>query len=401
MKIALGMITKDLLTKEPLDQFIENAKKFYHDIDSVVIAYSEKIDENVVKELEKDVKVHLIHIMQSKKLNRKLSDLQVSKKSIEHLIGDVEQPFLGRAPYGTCRNHVIMEAMFQNIDVLIFIDTDVYPEVVIHKKDMQNNPRLYSKKTDIKDVYIQEVDFIGNHLNELRRDEVMITTSDYTGYYIIPPMNFEGMQDLFYGLKKEMAYNYIMNSFDHNCLSLDHGRRHQGFRTDKVLGGNVAIKLKLFKEIVPFFSGTYEVGGNTYLARGEDTVLALQMEDVKDKIFYDVDMKIFHNTYTHFPIVPDIRNDQRIKDRFFYASMGWIGRNPFLNDLKGLNIQKIYQIEHEHLVIGSKAIAEYLDDERFLLLPEAHKTAYEHLESMKKEFEVFKNSWFEFIRRMK
>ena len=80
--------------------------------------------------------------------------------------------------------------------------------------------------------------------------------------------------------------------------------------------------------------------------------------------------------------------------------MGWIGRNPFLNDIRGFDAKKAYEQEHRYLVKGAKDISEYLNDERFLLLPEAHDIAYEHLLHMKSEFEMFKASWFEFIRRI-
>ena len=400
LKLALGMITKDLLTEEPLDQFLENSEKFGHHVDSVVIGYSDKIDESIVEALRQKVKVHLVKIKQSGLLHHKLLDLGLSKDEIIPLIGDITEACDGRSAYGISRNHVIIEAILQDIDILCFIDTDVYPEVVIKKKDLQDTGVYKTRETTIEDVYIQEVDFLGEHLKYLEDEKVKVTTSDYTGYYIIPPMQFPGMQDLFYGLKKETAYNYIMDSFHHHCLSTDHGIRRNGFRTEKVLGGNVAIKLDLFKTMVPFFSTIYEVEGGKYLTRGEDTVLAIQLKTQQDHIFYDIDMKIFHNTYSHFPTVPDILRDQHIKDRFFYACMGWIGRNPFLNDIRGLNPKSCYELEHHYLLEGAKAISQHLDDDRFNLLPKAHEIAYRQLDDMKAEFERFKTSWFEFIRRI-
>lgn len=398
MRLALGMITKDLLTTEPIDQFIENAKKFNHPIDSVIVAYSDVVDQEVVEVLEKDVKVHLVNICQDKILEKQLNELGV--ENTVPLIGDATCAHQ-RTAYGLCRNHVIIKAILEKLDILVFIDTDVYPEVIVHKKDLREDSRLSIRESGIKDIYIQEVDFLGTHLNYLNDPQISVTTSDYSGYYIIPPMQFQGMQDLFYGLKKEGAYNYITNSFSHHCLSLDHGRRSKGYRTDKVLGGNVAIKLDLFEQIVPFYSSTYNVHGGHYLTRGEDTVLAIQMEDCHCCTFYDVDMKIFHNTYSHFPTVPDILTEAHIKDRFFYASMGWIGRNPFLNELKGLNIQKTFRREQDHLVVGAKAIAKYLQDDRFLMLPHAHVEAYKNLKVMHKEFNQLKEAWSDFIRRLK
>lgn len=400
LKLALGMITKDLLTEEPLDQFLENSEKFGHHVDSIVIGYSDKVDASIVEKLRRKVQVHLVKIKQSKELNRKLLGLGLTKEEVTALIGDIDLTSDSRSAYGLCRNHVIIEAILQGIDILCFIDTDVYPEVVIKKKDLQDTKRYKTRETSIEDIFIQEVDFLGEHLKYLSDEKIMVTTSDYTGYYIIPPMQFTGMQDLFYGLKKETAYNYIMDSFHHHCLSTDHGVRRNGFRTDKVLGGNVAIKLDLFKTMVPFFSSVYEVEGNKYLTRGEDTVLAIQLKNQQDHIFYDIDMKIFHNTYSHFPVVPDIVHDKNIKDRFFYACMGWIGRNPFLNDIRGLNPKSCYDLEHHYLVSGAEAICKYLDDDRFRLLPKAHEVAYRQLEDIKEEFEKFKMSWFEFIRRI-
>lgn len=400
LRLAFGMITKDLLTTEPLDQFLDNAEKFNHQVDSIVIGYADQIDDEVVKELEKRVHVYLVKIRQSEELHQKLLDLGMDVEQIHHLIRDYSKPSDGRAAYGVSRNHVVIEAMLQKIDVLVFIDTDVYPEVVIKEKDLLDQSIYDTRKTALNGIYIQEVDFLGEHLKYLERDEVMVTTSDYTGYYIIPPMDFMGMEDLFFGLKKEQAYNYIMDSYHHHCLSTDHGIRRKGFKTNKVLGGNVAIKLSLFRSMVPFFSSTYLVNGNKYLTRGEDTLLAIQVKNHEKYVFYDIDMKIFHNTYGHFPTIPDIVADQHIKDRFFYACMGWIGRNPFLNHMHEMDMKVVYHLEHDYLINGSRAIALYLNDDRFLLLPEAHKLAYKHLETMNEEFEAFKTSWFEFIRRL-
>jgi uncharacterized protein (DUF849 family) len=65
-----------------------------------------------------------------------------------------------------------------------------------------------------------------------------------------------------------------------------------------------------------------------------------------------------------------------------------------------VDIDKVYKLEHEYLIRGSKAISEYLNDDRFLILPKAHEMAYKNLENMKEEFECFKEGWFDFIRRI-
>lgn len=134
MRVALGMITKDLLTTEPLEQFILNARKFNHKLDSIIVAYSDQVDDQVVKTLEAHISLHLVKIKQDVHLNDALKERGLSKEDRVCLIGDIHDPVDGRAPYGINRNHVIIKAILEGIDVLMFIDTDVYPEVIIKKR---------------------------------------------------------------------------------------------------------------------------------------------------------------------------------------------------------------------------------------------------------------------------
>ena len=112
-----------------------------------------------------------------------------------------------------------MQALLSGSEVLVFVDTDVYPRVLVK----ENN--------QIKE---KEIDFFGRHLEYLQKEEVIITTSDYSGYYIIPPMNFSGMKELFLGLQKEDAYEFLINSEKHNCLNLDNDKKRKVFETDKI-----------------------------------------------------------------------------------------------------------------------------------------------------------------------
>ena len=88
---------------------------------------------------------------------------------------------------------------------------------------------------------------------------------------------------------------------------------------------------------------------------------------------------------------------QKNLDRFYYACMGWVIRNPFLNWLRekyaisteDINIEKRY----ESLLIGSKSAAEYFKDERFLKLPETFQLSYQKLESDIKQFEELMSAW--------
>ena len=85
----------------------------------------------------------------------------MSSSSIINLIGDVSKQNSRRAGYGRCRNHVILEAMLTGSDVLLFIDTDVFPELIIRDVDKLEDKGLDIRPSGIDGVSIQEVDFIG------------------------------------------------------------------------------------------------------------------------------------------------------------------------------------------------------------------------------------------------
>jgi hypothetical protein len=384
VKISIGVITKDFNSLEPIDEFLENASKHNHEIYSVIIVYSHGCDFRLVESLKKNVKVFLVKINDVPEIKRRLIRMGLSTENIEILLSCPTLKKYGLVPYGLNRNYALIKALLSGSEALVFIDTDVYPRVLVKKDD---------------EVKEKEIDFIGRHLEYLRIEEVIITTSDYSGYYIIPPMSFTGMKELFIGLQKEDAFEFLRNFNEHNCLNLDNNKKRKIFETDKILGGNVAIKLSALKELPPFFSTVYNVNGDNVLSRGEDTLLGIKLKK-SDKKCIDIDTKIFHNTFGNYPEIPDIKKDKSIKDRFYYTCLGWIGRNPFLNWLKGEDIEEIKNRQKKNVIIGSKAVAPYLNDERFLILPEALEISYHNLERVISEYENTMRAWNDFIEKL-
>jgi hypothetical protein len=384
VKISIGVITKDFNSLEPIDEFLENASKHNHEIYSVIIVYSHGCDFRLVESLEKNVKVFLAKINEAPKMKEQLIKMGLSAENIEILLNCPALKKWEKVPYGLNRNYALIRALLSGSEVLVFIDTDVYPRVLVKKDD---------------EVKEKEIDFIGRHLEYLKKEEVIITTSDYSGYYIIPPMSFTSMKELFIGLQKEDAYEFLRNSNQHNCLNLDNDKKRKIFETDKILGGNVAIKLRALKELPPFFSTVYNVNGDYVLSRGEDTLLGIKLKK-SDRKCIDIDTKIFHNTFGNYPEVPNIKKDKSIKDRFYYTCLGWIGRNPFLNWLKGENIEEIKNRQKKNIIIGSKALASYLNDERFLILPEALEISYHNLERVISEYKNTMRAWNDFIKKL-
>ncbi|MCJ7656948.1 MAG: hypothetical protein MUO55_04095 [Candidatus Atribacteria bacterium] len=384
MEISIGVITKDFNSLEPIDEFLENASKHNHKIYSIIVVYSHGCDFQLVESLGKKVKVFLVKINDAPEIKEQLIKMGLSAKNIEILLDCPSLKKHGLVPYGMNRNYALIKALLSGSEALVFIDTDVYPRVLIKKND---------------EVREKEIDFIGRHLEYLKKEEVIITTSDYSGYYIIPPMSFTGMKELFIGLQKEGAYKFLRNFDEHNCLNLDHDKKRKVFKTNKILGGNVAIKLSALKELPPFFSTVYNVNGENVLSRGEDTLLGIKLKK-SDKKCIDIDTKIFHNTFGNYPEVPNIKKDKSVKDRFYYTCLGWIGRNPFLNWLKDNEVEEVKKRQKNNIIIGSKAIASYIEDERFLILPEALEISYHSLERVINEYKNTMNAWNIFIKKL-
>lgn len=382
MNISFGIITKDLLDTGSVDAFLDNAEEYGHDVYSVIAAYSRHIDYEIVERLRKRVNVEIVKINDHDIMCDQLADMRMSNSSIRNLINCAVVEENGIIPYGTNRNNVIMKGILTGVDVLVFVDTDVYPSLLVEESGSVKNIKI---------------DFLGRHLEYLKKEDVYVTTSDYSGYYIIPPMNFDGMQDLFRGIQKNTSYDFIKNSNIHNCFVGDNYHNRKPFETNKILGGNVAIKLKVFRKILPFFSSSYIVNGERFLTRGEDTLMGIEINRLKTHKCIDIDTKIFHNTYSNYPQIPDILNDEKIKDRFYYACMGWIGRNPFLNWIHGEDVSHKRIEQGRALKVGAKEIARYLNDDRFLILEEALEISYDRLDVVIKEYRDLTTSWKEFI----
>jgi len=384
MKIALGLIVRKLNEKVNILNFLENSKKYDHTIDEVIIAYSESYDEALAEKIEEYAQLKLLKINHCHELTYRLKEIGLDNELINDLIYSDFYDEYGLVPYGKNRNNVLIQAIVDKMDVLFFVDDDVKPSVLI------------KNGTEIKEI---EIDFFEEHLKYLK-GEIYVTSSDYSGYYIVPPMRFKNMEYLIRGLQKGAMFNKSFVNV-HGYLTVDKYENRSVSKTDKVLGGNLAMRLDIFNDILPFFSGVYEVRGEHYLTRGEDTLLGLTIDKVDHKFFLDIDVKIFHDTFDDFPTAPCIMKDQLVKDRFFYACMGWIGRNPFLNWLLERDLEEYYERTRKALVIGAPAIAEHLEDRRFYLLPEALDQSYLNLDKMIVKYYKLRNNWREFMNYMK
>lgn len=379
LKIAFGVITKNVKVDYPYLNFLKNAQEFDHSITSIIFGYRDSISPKILNTLAEYCKVMPIHLSEKQILAERLSKFSLSENDIEALIGTPYLQSHNMIAYGTARNYVLLEAILSGVDILLFFDTDVYPQILFDEGNSQ--------------FHYEDIDFVGEHVKVLNEQpKVVATTSDYTGFYIIPHLHFPHVNDLLYGLQKEDSFTFISKE---NHLVLKQSHQQNFHPTKKVLGGNLAIDLRKIHYLSPFFSETLILNNECFLGRGEDTTFG-PLINLYGGQCMDIDLPIFHNCFGDFPNLPDINQKQNL-ERFFYACMGWIIRNPFYNWLHSEYIHDFPPIDiykrYESLIVGSKSAAEYFHDSRFLMLPDAFEEAYEQLPQTKEKFENLQSAW--------
>ena len=389
-KIALGLITRDLVDPIHVYRFLDNAASYGHTINRVIIAYSHHADPNIIEEIGSRVALDVLCAHDAPFLERKLNDLGLKPDEIEGLMGVPSWQACQEVPYGTYRNIVLMQALLEGMDYLLFFDTDVEPRVLT---GLENGMSAW-----------QKVDFVGTHMASLMREDVSATTSEYSGYYIIPPMAFNGFSDLLYGLGKGMSLEYMDNCEEHQCLNLGTPFPRRLAPTYKPLGGNLGLSLKTFWRLAPFYSPIYHYKDFCVKGRGEDTLLGQALTDAEGVIM-DIDMRIFHDTYDGFPETPDIHR-RPIRDRFYMACLGWIGRNPFMTwflEQHGhleTSFEAEIQIQRLGLQVGGEAMAEFVQDERFRHLPDAFDSSYDQLPTSIERYTRLIQGWSALIENL-
>jgi len=383
VKIALGMIIRSLDSETELMGFIENAEKYGHKLTCVIVAYTHQHDPQVEQKIKEKVPFFTVDIKNPhycKEQLRRHGMLDTTSNIMLECPVDTKG---GLVPYGFNRMIVVMEAILRGIDTLFFVDSDVYPKVL--------------KKTT-EGLAFEEVDFFGEHLKHLNSG-AQVTTAEYSGYNILPPASFDGMGNFLAGVQKYEMLEYWQTSETHRSLVVQQ-EEIVVKPCKKILGGNMAIKLSAFKKLPPFFSSHYKVGGELFLCRGEDTMLSLEIARSGVPCI-DIGINPLHDTYSDYPKEPDLRDDKKIQDRFYYACTGWVGRNPLLNHILGNDLHATKEYQRTRLDSGLRALASYTANPRFLGVMRNFDNSWDNLGRYINEFERVSEAWESFKEGIK
>jgi hypothetical protein len=385
------MITRDLDDPAPIGRFLDNAERHGHLIERVIVAYSHGFDQAALQSLRERVRLDILRAPDDPSLMLRLDELGVPPDAGSALLGAPSWRTHREVPYGVYRNAVLVQALLTRMDVLLFFDTDIQPRVLTGIDAGQ--PRW------------SEIDFVGAHVSTIRRLDVGATTSDYSGFYIIPPLRFDGLEDLLVGLGKELALEYMEDCVEHRCLNYGPVVPGAPAPTQKPLGGNLGLDLRTPECLAPFFSAVYTFGGECIKGRGEDTLLG-KVVSASDSTILDIDLRVFHDTYGDFPRVPSIRR-AAVRDRFLYACLGWIGRNPFMTWYLARIAQTKTGFEQEverqraALEAGAPKAARALHDARFADLPDAFEVSMEALPDTIERYRSLMVGWRALLKALR
>ena len=378
MKIALGMIIRSLDSEMELMGFIENAEKYGHKLDCVIVAYTHQHDLQVERAINEKVPVFAVDIKNPHYCREQMRHRGVSDATARTLLECPVDIKGGLVPYGYNRMIVVMEAILRGMDTLFFIDSDIYPKVL---------------KITPDGIVHEEVDFFRAHLEHLNSGSE-VTTGEYSGYNILPPASFDGMGDLLAGVQKSEMLEYWQTSETHRSLVVQ-SDEVEPKPCKKVLGGNMAIKLSAFAKLPPFFSSHYIQDGELFLCRGEDTMLGLEIAQSGIKCT-DIGINPLHDTYKDYPAEPDLRGDPSAQERFYYACTGWVGRNPLLNYILGNDLKATMEYQRECLQRGLRMLTSYTANPLFNGVLKNFDTSWDSLGRYINEFEHVSEAWNNF-----
>ena len=382
-RIALAQIARSLDDPAPALQFLSNARDHGHRVERLIVAHSHGVDEQAVRSLRRQTRLDLVSAQGDPGLSRRLSEAGLKDRDVNQLLKVPSWRSWKVAPYGAYRNAAMFTAMLAGIDYLIFFDSDVRPRELIALDD--------------EGPLWNEIDFIGEHLAALSLPGIVATSSEYSGYYIVPPMNFDGLDQLLIGLGKATDPHSFARLTDHGSLATSHPGRVRTGPTNKLLGGNLGLSLGNPELLLPFYSSGFEFWGMYVLGRGEDTFLSQGLVDLGSEMI-DIKLSVFHDTYANFPSKPKVQSKE-VRDRFYNAGLGWIGRNPLIawrrNELGTLESSLEEEMERQRggLRLGGRNAARYLSDDRFETLVDAFDSSVDALPQAIATYRSLMSGW--------
>jgi hypothetical protein len=301
--------------------------------------------------------------------------------------------------YAGKRNAVLLQAIWQNMDYLIFLDDDEYPLAVSNN----HNYALWSGQ-----------DIFNEHIAALR--EADVTNGYHCGYLSpIPCFHFDNgeertaFRELIEAVSNDAvnwpAVNNLMKTRGVTYADTDILLNHtvttlSGSMADgmPITGSNLGLNLTRPERTKPFF--------NPQKARGEDTFFGLMLhERIVKRIpvytFHDGFMKYYDLLNGVLPIhlSPVDEDSPKVRTRFYRACLGWLRYKPlylYLTDPDGYENKE--KDTEQHLRNAAPALTKYFQTSSFYrLLPEFRHYA-RRVKQDAEEFYAIQEDWAQLMK---
>lgn len=279
---------------------------------------------NIIPDVYKEIKVVYITPEDIIEEIKKLVDLQ-------NMNEDNMKFFFGHG-HARGRNTLMYYAIKNKMDYLLFWDDDEYPVAVTKEKE--------------KIKWIKQ-DNILKHLEYMEKENADITLGYHCGY--ISPIPFIDYTDDFNendmkefieaisneiisweSIREKMKNNNGVTYSDENIATGIGGYEIQKSEAGKWISGSTLCLNLNNKDKIPAFY-------NPPLARGEDTFFSTLLENTKT---IRIPVYHFHDGFLKYTEIVEGRlpktlrkinvNEEKVKSRFFNATVGWIKYKPLL-----------------------------------------------------------------------
>ena len=301
--------------------------------------------------------------------------------------------------YAGKRNAVLLQAILQDMDYLIFLDDDEYPLAVSNNHDYA----VWSGQ-----------DVFNEHIAALRNADV--TNGFHCGYLSpIPCFHFDSeaertaFRELIEAVSNDAVNWPCVNSLmktrgvtyadtdvllHHTVTTL----RESAADGMPITGSNLGLNLTCPERTKPFF--------NPPKARGEDTFFGLMLrEHIVKRIpvytFHDGFMKYFDLLNGVLPIhlSPVDEDSPKIRMRFYRACLGWVRYKPLYLYLKDPDSYREKEKDTEqHLQKAAPALMQYFQTSSFnRLLPEFRRYAH-RVQQDAETFSAIQDDWAQLMK---
>ncbi|MCD4817298.1 MAG: hypothetical protein K8S23_01240 [Candidatus Cloacimonetes bacterium] len=108
LKIAFGVITRNINSITPFINFLNNAQNYGHSIASIMLIYKDIVDNEITKKLNKYCPVDAIQLGKSTFLPKQLKSFNFNEEEIKALICTPCLEKYNMVSYGTCRNYTLL-----------------------------------------------------------------------------------------------------------------------------------------------------------------------------------------------------------------------------------------------------------------------------------------------------